>query len=678
MAVRTVTVELRLNATAFLADGRAVVHINDDMARSFTRLGNRATASSSALNDASSNVRQLGRRANTAERHIRELREEIDRLTASALAARGPVNIINQGGPGGGGGGGRGGLRGILSAIGDVFKALPIYVQGPLLAAAAIIVAMFVSAVGAMLGAALTAVISGALLAAMIGVAAMASKAVQSAFGQVGRTIMANVKGFSLAFEGPLIQSAHDFGAAWAKVGPDVNQLFQLMATSIRPLAQGIIGFVEKAMPGLKAGMANAQPILAEFARDLPAIGAAFGYMFRQVSSGQGIVKGMRVLMILLAGTLKFVGDVIHGLGLWFDFFTRNGESMLRVFSMIPGLGLIFGNLADKLHLINAAGKDWDKTAQGAANAADDFAIGMDKSKAAATALDKAMGELNTQMGNLEQQLTGMVDANIAYEQAVDDLTEAIKHNGKSTDIHIQKGRDNVTAIEAVAKAAWSQHDAFIADNQATLGLAGATQAANAAFKASIDNLAKQMRQAGLTEAQIHQLLDQWWALANAPNIAKAIQVTTFYTQRGSGPATAVTTSGGGPRPLPGQHVFNRAGGLYMADQGLLNLSGSAQMFRAGSPLYGFAEEGTGGEAFIARNADHGRSLAIANQAARWHGGHVVAGGGGGATTVTVQLVANASAGPAGRAYAQIAHHAIRTGALQARVVNNRVVVGAR
>jgi hypothetical protein len=287
--------------------------------------------------------------------------------------------------------------------------------------------------------------------------------------------------------------------------------------------------------------------------------------------------------------------------------------------------------------------------------------------------LDHAILNLNTHMNELEQQLTGMIDAQIAYEQSVDDLTESFKKNGKSTDIRSQKGRDNVTAIENEAKAAFAARDAFIAQNQATMGLAGATQAANAAFKASIDNLATQMRQAGLTDVQIHQLLDTWYALANAPNITKSVTVL----QRGSNEVsrTVVTDPKTGITRTT-QHQFNRYGGLYMAERGLINLSRRADLFPAMSrPTYGFAERGTGGEAFIAKNADHGRSLAIANQAARWHGGQVVAAGGNsGAGAGTARVSLDVGAG-ANTGVASLVRYLIRNRYLTARVVNGVVVV---
>lgn len=69
----------------------------------------------------------------------------------------------------------------------------------------------------------------------------------------------------------------------------------------------------------------------------------------------------------------------------------------------------------------------------------------------------------------------------------------------------------------------------------------------------------------------------------------------------------------------------NRHGGITLhAQSGLLR---HPAIFTPRSPArFAFAEPATGGEAFIPRIGDRMRSLAIADVAARWHGGRVVAG----------------------------------------------------
>jgi hypothetical protein len=98
----------------------------------------------------------------------------------------------------------------------------------------------------------------------------------------------------------------------------------------------------------------------------------------------------------------------------------------------------------------------------------------------------------------------------------------------------------------------------------------------------------------------------------------------------------------GGPNynRAPGNQIAYRDGGIVYARDGLMSLGRASGIASGGRPLIGFAEPGTGGEAFIARNAPSGRSLAIANTAAGWHGGQVVPKGwaGGAVTKVALSL----------------------------------------
>ncbi|GLY08274.1 hypothetical protein [Actinoplanes sp. NBRC 101535] len=72
--------------------------------------------------------------------------------------------------------------------------------------------------------------------------------------------------------------------------------------------------------------------------------------------------------------------------------------------------------------------------------------------------------------------------------------------------------------------------------------------------------------------------------------------------------------------------VPNREGGIHMAAQGLARMD-KAQLFMGrAATMYGFAERGTGGEAFIPRNGSRQRGRDLLNVAAGWYGGRVAYG----------------------------------------------------
>lgn len=57
------------------------------------------------------------------------------------------------------------------------------------------------------------------------------------------------------------------------------------------------------------------------------------------------------------------------------------------------------------------------------------------------------------QMKKNRAEALGFANAEIGYQQALDDVTESVKENGKNHDINTQKGRDNMTALLGLAAA---------------------------------------------------------------------------------------------------------------------------------------------------------------------------------------------------------------------------------
>jgi hypothetical protein len=667
VAVRTVTVNLRMNAVQFLTNGRAVVRLNGDMADSFRRLATDATAANNATESMSRQIRQLGNRARIAENRVRELREEINRLAAAAAAANANINIIN--GPGGGGG--RGGMGGLFGMVSRAWHALPHQVQLAIIGAAVAMAVMFVTALGGMIGALMTLLLGGVVIAAMVAIAAKTSDAVQSAFARAFGPIGTQLQGFAQAAMAPLVLSARDFGDAWTEIGPQVKAMFELMAQSIRPLAQGLIGFVGAAMPGLNEALQNAGPIIRQFAHDLPAVGRSFGEMFARMSRGQGVIKGMRAFMMLLSTTFTALGNTVGWLADRFDWLTRNGERMTRFLSHIPLIGLVAGPIADSLAAINDAGVEAMARTGDVAEGADDLAVSAARAAQASGNLAKQMAALNDQLEATAQKMLALDNARLAFNQGLLDLKKQFQDNGRSLNDHTEKGIANRQMLNQLIEAAMRARAAFIEQNRATLGVTEATRQANAIFGQDVTAIQAVMRAAGFTAAQINAMTAQWMAWVNTPaNVSKSSTITTYYRTDGKPPPAGGRT----PGFAPGVHNFNRQGGLHHARGGLVGLNGQAQMFRAGRTMYGFAEAGTGGEAFIARNADHGRSLAIANQAAAWHGGRVVTGGGGGGV-MEVRLVPSgvAGGGPIEAALFKYADDALHNGRWRLQVVGNRV-----
>lgn len=615
MAVRTVSVTLRLTATAYLAAGNRVLALNNDIDDSYRRISASSQTAAAGTRDMGDALRTMSVRARLAERRVHDLREEVDRLIAAqaALRAGGPIppNVGNAGQAGQRMGGG------ILMMLIRTFTRLPAEAQAAILGAAAAIATMLATTIGAALNALLLAAVGGAVLAVGVALAAKYSDVVQRAFGDVFKPIGDEIIRFATVFEGPLVKAARVFGDVWTDVGGDVRDMFAQVSTAIEPLAEGLGGMVRDMMPGLKAAVAAALPVLKELGAGLPMIGRALSQMFSSFADGEGAVKGMRFLILLVSAALIELGYIIKFLSDAFNFFTEAGERVYGTLAKIPLLGKAFEPLVRLFEWLNRETGGSIKGLEGVATASGPAAEGIDRTGVAATEADKAMRRLNTAMDETERRMTGTVDAALAYEEAIDNLTESVKENGRSLDIGAEKGRNNVKAVESVARAAWASREAAIAAAGGQNASAAAVDAANEKFRQQINQLAALMRQLGFTEDQIRGALAGWYALANAPDINKVVRVD-FRT---TGSRTAVTAVTQGGRTYTRQ--FERQGGIEYAQHGLVDLTGKAGIAPGVRTVYGFGEPGNR-EAFISSQADRYRSMAIGSEAMRWHKASVV------------------------------------------------------
>jgi TP901 family phage tail tape measure protein len=237
--------------------------------------------------------------------------------------------------------------------------------------------------------------------------------------------------------------------------------------------------------------------------------------------------------------------------------------------------------------------------------------------------------QLNGALANTDQKA-------LAANQALEGVTQAFKENGK-----VINGNSDAALKNRIAIANAAQSAAELA--QAKYEETGSIDAANAVYQNYIASLRKAMLAAGLNAQEVDRLLASY---AKMPE-----NVTTAFSTPGLAGAYATANAlYQVTQDLNGKHVkikfgtdvgkantpyAQRWGGIRYAETGLL----SAGVYSAArGPLYGFAEPATGGEAFVPRRGDYGRSTGILDQAARWYGGRFMPGGMGGGGTLTVVL----------------------------------------
>jgi hypothetical protein len=303
-------------------------------------------------------------------------------------------------------------------------------------------------------------------------------------------------------------------------------------------------------------------------------------------------------------------------------------------------------------------------------------------------AITKA-GSLKDAFDRLNGVNLNAVDATIAAEAAVDKLRESLDTNGRSLDMTTEKGRNNMGAISDMARAA---RDAGQAEYDLAVSQGDQANAAARADKVVSgyrDQLKNMLIAAGVSRDKVDNLATALFGLpkhvattvelygvdiskiklgelgAALRNIPSEKRVTVIQAYRADHPEVAAVSRN--------DRIARRWGGVTEhAESGLLR---DAALYSATAPArYAFAESATGGEAFVPKYGDYGRSMSILSTAARWYGAAVVPAGGG----TTVHVTVNAGVGTDGhRVGAQIAealrpYVAARGGSVQAAITGRR------
>lgn len=188
--------------------------------------------------------------------------------------------------------------------------------------------------------------------------------------------------------------------------------------------------------------------------------------------------------------------------------------------------------------------------------------------------------------------LVAAARSQIAAAGGIESLRDALSLNKASTSMGSQESRDNLSGIlDFLGQAGAAAQDRY--------AQSGSSKLATALYYSYVAQLRKALGASGYSRAAIDKLITAYGRITLAKNAQ---------------------------------------GGVHYAAAGVMSLdSRSAGVYPSSKTLYGFAEPGTGGEAFIPRNGDRRRGRELVDVAAGWYGGRFApagAGGGGGDTTI--------------------------------------------
>lgn len=546
--------------------------------------------------------------------------------------------------------------RGVVSAL---RTGVPAALGSPIGIAAVALATTFVgSFVAAVIGSGALALIGGAI-AGLGGIALRENERVRSSFLRTARRIDS---AFTAAAEG----LAEPFGAAIDQVGsffvnrlqPKIRSMFDQIAPAIGPLFEGASLAVENFLARIEPGIGRlTEEFLVPMADQLPRLGTMLGdFLMILIDNAPIFMRAFEGIVDLLELTLRILGPLLVSATNMFNVFAigiRNSLIPMRLFQeqlnewasnpvgfIIRQQGRAVEMLGGETDKTKRVFRDFSGESETLADALTDTTSRSERLAEAASGAAQNMVGLTREAGSLYEALLvlngGVLAARAAeraFEGALDSAREALDEHGLSLDTNKESGRAVTEAVDGVVDAMLREADAVFKSKEETDGHKAAQAAANETLKEGrerlIDMLTPFFDSRKAAEEYVDEILnipEEYFTdidnnageaqdkieslIREIHNIPKSREVT-ITTRRVN---QAITREHG-----PGAQTVRRFGGVSYAQNGLINLGGRAFVAPDNANLFGFAERGTGGEAFIARNAPRDRSLAIMSEAARWH-----------------------------------------------------------
>lgn len=402
--------------------------------------------------------------------------------------------------------------------ITSAFQSLPSEAKLALVASLVAVAAATAPLLGATAAAGILAGVGAGGLAAGIALAAQ-DPIVSAAYTALGGQIATRLRASVSPFREELVESSLIFGAAFDRQSVRVDRIFAMLAAHIQPLARGLSQMAEEALPGIERAVAGAAPILNAIANNLPAMGRALDSFFSSLAAGgPQAAAALEFVLISIEALIVALGWLIRALTTVFGWFDAIARKVARVF---------YDNIDDPEEYAKKL-KEVEDSAEGGTDALDRFGRQVSTVQ---QQLEAAQQQLNATKVTIDSLAASMVSkifnatmgldqATLRWHQSLTQLSQTIKENGKSLDIHKEKGQANIAAIYGAVQANMALYQAMVQ--------AGATsEQAAEAYNKNTEALERQLRKAGLTQQEIDGLIGKYKQVPNRVNTELAMQGLT-------------------------------------------------------------------------------------------------------------------------------------------------------
>jgi hypothetical protein len=462
---------------------------------------------------------------------------------------------------------------------------------------------------GVLLGLGAGGIAAGIALAARDPEVAAAGKA-------VGQHVLEGLTEAAESFKEPVINSVNILGSAFDRLQPRIQAIFSGLAPHVEQLATGIAGLFDRIGPGLQQAFTAAGPILDTLSAELPRLGSAMSSFFSSIAAGgPGATIFFRDLLVAVEGSLIGIGKLIEGL-----------SKLYEISSKIPGLGGAFQALGRAIGDSGDKGKKAFFDLQAGSGSAKG---GIDLVAQSAWAAERAVASLGKASEQILNEWLSVDQASVRLSQSFLGLKSSVEQNGKSLDSNSEKGLANRSALLDAAQAAETLREKQIAGGQSA-------SFANSQFDSQIGSLIDLAGKLGLNQGEVEGLIGKYRKVPGDvstdikhPGLDEALKKSgdlegTYNSMDGRDVTTTVRTifitEGSMPAvPSTGGRIAFAHGGILQAAQGMI----------VDSPTVLFGERRTGHEVYIPeKGISDSRGLALADAAARMHGGRVTTGDG--------------------------------------------------
>lgn len=368
-------------------------------------------------------------------------------------------------------------LKGLIDTIDDGLSGLPGEVKAAL---AGGIVALLPVAAG--LGGALGgAIVTGLVTTVGVGVGvALASQyeVVQDRFADALGALRILAVEAAEPIVSPLLAGIDDFVQSVSQI--DLRSLFQNASAAIQPLLQSLGTAGEVFVPHLADSLKNAGAFAEILGNGIVEIADALGSVLAEIANDDDAQNALADTLIFVEDLIRFTGGAV--------------KAMLDLWGVIRQVGQA---LTELLHL--DAIITFENTLRGATGEAGRFGVGLDLVIGKTKAEEEAAKKLTDAIEGYTDAISNSWDANIDFEQSLDDMSESLRKNRGAIDLDSQAGRDHQASIKKSALALREQRDS-------TIALTGDTVTANRVFEENRRRLEAQAVAGGITKQKFAEL----------------------------------------------------------------------------------------------------------------------------------------------------------------------------